>query len=238
MAGIDYDRIAESAVDEIFGFRGRPVARAVGRAVGRTVARRQSIRAGYGTPAWRAAQAAAAYDAASYDQAYDPYAAAPSYDDGGYEEDPSLDDEAEGLLAEDEFGMDVEDEDEFDEEFGRRYRVPARSTRHPVRTAMRRAVRRTVARHRQRRQDRLQDQAPPPPYLDARSMDYLPPLLEEEEPYGPFDSYQVSPSQYGEYLPEPQQQGTFTENFKMGLGVGLGLMVAVVGANLVTRTLR
>jgi hypothetical protein len=95
-------------------------------------------------------------------------------------------------------------------------------------------------RARERRQERRQNQqpqyAPPQPYepqlIDPQGLEVSEYDVYEMEPYGP------STSVYGEYLPSPQQQNTFTEHFKTGLGVGLGLMVAVVGASLVGRTLR
>lgn len=102
MDDVDFDEIANDAVEEVFGFRGRTVAHPVHawRAAhpGR-VGRRDYARAGWGSPGWQASQGA-----------YDPY-----YEDGLEEESDEV------LEAEEDFGGD---------EFGRARHPARRARRH------------------------------------------------------------------------------------------------------------
>lgn len=131
---IDFDRIAEAAVDEQFGFRrGGAVRHPVRAAVNRRSARRDYIRGGWGSPGWRAAQAG------GYD---------PSYEDPVSEEYPEEEYDDEEVdpeeMTEEEYGACFSDAD--DEEFGRR---------HPIRAHHRRRTKR-----RARRQNRRQRMSP------------------------------------------------------------------------------
>lgn len=177
---LNFDKIAEEAVDEQFGFRrgggGRVwAARHPVRAANRA-ARRDYARGGWGSPGWQAAQAAGGY-------------MEPAYEEPAYEESPEEEYDYEEMdpeeMTEEEYGayLAAYGEDE-DEEFGRR---------HPVRARRRRAQRR--ARKQTRRQQRAAPSSGAYEEPAESSITDDPYFLDEEEE-----------EEFGEYQPSRWHQ--------------------------------
>jgi len=235
--GLNFDEIAEDAVDEVFGFRGRPgpVRRAVRRTVARRAATRDYNRGGWGSPGWQASQGG-------------------GYHESGFEEESFLEEEPEELEDEEEYGLDFGADDEEDDEFGRRGGGQGR----PVR----RAVSRTIRRRRNRRQQRQSQSAAQP--MDAYRTPLQFNSGSEDEPYPEEEPYPYEEEEYGgpQFMSAaryggPQfmsaarfgndfqapvvvrapQQTTFRSSLDTGLGFGLGFLGVAIGLNILASAL-
>lgn len=228
--GIDFDKIADEAVEEVFGRRG-------GGAVWRArhpvrAARRDYLRGGWGSPGWRASQSSYAPE----------YAPEPQYEE--YPEEEFVD---EG----DDFSEDEEGTEDFgayiasygdDDEYGRG---------HP------RARRRARRRIRARRRMNYSPPSPAPEELEEEEDfgEYDPqhwnqrrggPVVAAEEAYGQYAPSKwhqrrggpvvAAEESYGQDVPSPKKS-TFRDSVETGLGFGAGFFGAVLVLNVVASAL-
>lgn len=249
---IDFDKIAEDAVDEQFGFRrggGSFAARHPVRAAHRRSIRRDYARGGWGSPAWQAAQAAGGYMEPVYEEpAYEEYP----------EEEPDYEEMDPEEMTEEEYGayLAAYGEDE-DDEFGRRH--PARARRHRTQRRSRRQTRRQRASASASSpsggyEEPIEPGVSNDPYfLDEEEEDfgeYRPsrwhqrrggPVVANEVAYGKYQPSRwnqrrggpvvAAEEAYGNDLPVPSQS-TFRQSLDTGLGFGLGFLGVAVGLNI------
>lgn len=213
--GLDFDQIANDAVDEVFGRRG-PVARAVARhpvrafraTHPRLAANRDYLRAGWGAPGWSA----------------ESYYPEPAY----YYPEEELTEE-EDLDEDEDFGEEVL---ASEEEYGRRG-GGGRGSR------PRRPARRAARRQRRQKSERRQAGwgSPSAEPLDASR---TPLGFEEaqEEPYWPEEEYEDEEEIFGNdvRLTAPTQQvSTFRTALETGVGLGIGFMGVALGIQLIAQ---
>lgn len=223
--GIDFDKIADEAVDEVFGRRG-------GGAVWRArhpvrAARRDYLRGGWGSPGWQASQAQYAPE----------YAPEPQYEEYPEEEFVEEGDDFSEEEGSEDFGAYIAAYgDDGEDEYGRRRPRARRRARRQIRGRRRAAPSFSAPEELEEEED--YGEYDPQHWNQRRGG----PVVAAEEAYGQYTPSKwhqrrggpvvAAEEAYGQDVPAPKKS-SFRESVETGLGFGAGFFGAVLALNVV-----